>query len=92
MDEKTLKTMVDAAAIKRARIVAQGANFHVEIDAPGRSFTIATAKGGLRTWRSIDANARWLRSMGIAQSTLDVSRWHPGQRSLQLADPLPRVE
>jgi hypothetical protein len=87
MDEKTLRTMVDAAAIKRARIVAQGADFHVEIDAPGRSFTIETAKGGLRTWRSIDATAKWLRSIGIAQSQLDVSRWHPGQRALPLLDP-----
>jgi hypothetical protein len=85
MDARTLRALVDAAAIKRARIVAQGEAFHVEIDAPGRSFTIETAKGGLRTWRSIDATAKWLRSIGIAQSQLDVSHWHPGQRALPLS-------
>jgi len=84
MDERNLKALVDAAAVKRARIVAQGACFHVEIDAPGRSFTIETAKGGLRTWRSIDATAKWLRSVGIAESVLNVSQWQPGQRTLPL--------
>ena len=84
MDERNLKALVDAAAVKRARIVAQGASFHVEIDAPGRSFTIETAKGGLRTWRSIDATAKWLRSVGIAESVLNVSQWQPGQRTLPL--------
>ena len=85
VDEKTLRTMVDAAAIKRARIVARGEDFHVEIDAPGRSFTIETTKGGLRTWRSIDATAKWLRAIGIAESQLDVSNWQPGQRALPLS-------
>jgi len=84
MDERALKALVDAAAIRRARIVAQGELLHVEIDSPGRSFTIETSKGGLRTWRSIDAVAKWLRSVGIAQSQLDVARWAPGQRSLPL--------
>jgi len=88
VDERTLRTLVDAAAIRRARIVAQGEQFHVEIDAPGRSFTIETAKGGLRTWRSIDATAKWLRSIGIAQSQLDVANWQPGQRALPLPDSL----
>lgn len=84
MDAKSLRALVDAAAIKRVRIIAQGDVFHVEIDAPGRSFTIETAKGGLRTWRSIDATAKWLRSVGIAESLLNVSQWAPGQRGLPL--------
>lgn len=85
MDEKTFRSLVEAAAVKRVRIVAQGDNFHVEIDAPGRSFTIETGKGGLRTWKSIDAAAKWLRSSGIAESQLDVSKWHPGQRALPIS-------
>ena len=84
MDERALKALVNASAIKRARIVARGDDFHVEIDSPGRSFTIETAKGGLRTWRTIDATAKWLRTIGIAESVLNVAQWSPGQRSLPL--------
>lgn len=85
MDEKTLKALIQAAAIKRARIVANGDCFHVEIDSPGRSFAVHTGKGELRTWRSIDATAKWLRGIGIAQSHLDTTQWHPGQRGLGLS-------
>jgi hypothetical protein len=85
MDAKNLRALVDAAAVKRASIIARGACVHVEIESPGRSFTIATAKGGPRTWKSIDAAAKWLRSIGIAQSQLDTSQWHPAQRDLPLA-------
>ena len=66
MNEKMLKTMVDAAAVKRARIIANGARFHVEVDAPGRSFTVETGKGAVRTWTSIDSAAKWLRSTCVS--------------------------
>jgi hypothetical protein len=82
MNEKMLKTMVDAAAVKRARIIANGSRFHVEVDAPGRSFTIETGKGAVRTWTSIDSAAKWLRGVGIGQVGLEMANWAPGQRSL----------
>jgi len=82
MNEKMLRTMVDAAAVKRARIIANGARFHVEVDAPGRSFTVETGKGALRTWTSIDSAAKWLRNLGIGQVVLELAHWQPGQRSL----------
>ena len=82
MDEKGLKMLVEADAFKRARIIAQGDAFHVEIDSRGRSFLVESARGALRTWRSIDAAAKWLRTVGIAESVLDVSKWQPDQRTL----------
>lgn len=82
MNEKMLKTMVDAAAIRKARIIANGARFHVEVDAPGRSFTIETGKGSVRTWTSIDSAARWLRGTGIGHVALELTHWSPGQKSL----------
>jgi hypothetical protein len=82
MNEKMLRTLVDAAAVKRARIIANGARFHVEVDAPGRSFTVETGKGSVRTWTSIDSVARWLRGIGIGQVALELAHWQPGQRSL----------
>ena len=84
MDEKTLRTLVEAAAVKRARVVASGDSFRVEIDSAGRSFAVQTGKGSLRTWRSLDATAKWLRGVGIAQCVVDTVDWHPGQRALPL--------
>lgn len=85
MDEKGLRMLVEADAFKRAHIIAQGDTFHVEIDSRGKSFVIESAKGALRTWRTIDAAAKWLRSVGIAESALNVSKWQPNQRTLPLS-------
>ena len=82
MNEKMLKTMVDAAAVKRARIIANGSRFHVEVDAPGKSFTVETGKGSVRTWTSIGSAAKWLRGIGIGHIALDLAHWSPGQKSL----------
>lgn len=79
-----LRTLIDAAAVKRARIIANGALFHIEVDAPGRSFIIETGKGSVRTWRSIDAAAKWLKGLGIGNAGLELARWHPDQKSLPL--------
>jgi hypothetical protein len=84
MNEKMLRTLIDAAAVKRATIIANGSRFHVEVDAPGRSFTIETGKGSLRTWSSIDSAAKWLRGLGIGKVVLELANWQPGQRSLSL--------
>ena len=82
MNEKMLKTMVDAAAVKRARIIASGSRFHVEVDAPGKSFAVETGKGAVRTWTSIDSAAKWLRAVGIGQVALELAHWSPGQKVL----------
>ena len=81
MNEKMLKTMIDAAAVKRARIIANGGRFHVEVDAPGKAFCIETGTGKVRTWSSIDSAAKWLRGLGIGQIALELTHWAPGQKS-----------
>ena len=82
MNEKMLKTLIDAAAVKRARIIANGSRFHIEVDAPGKTFCIETGKGAVRTWSSIDAAAKWLRGLGIGHAGLELANWAPGQKSL----------
>lgn len=89
MNEKTLRTLVEAGAIKRLRIIADGARFHVEVDLLGgnaatSTVIAATARGAPKTWGSLDASARWVRGLGIGSAQLDVSRWSPGQRGLRL--------
>jgi len=82
MNRKALVMLIEAAAVKRTRIVANGSQLHIEVDAPGRSFVIQTDKGAVRTWQSIDAAAKWLRGLGIGQVALELAHWSPAQRSL----------
>jgi hypothetical protein len=82
MDEKTFRVLVDAGAVRRVRIIADGARFHVEADTATGTLVAATAKGAPRTWTSLDASARWVRRLGIGTAQLDVSRWQPAQREL----------
>ena len=82
MNKKALQTLIEASAVKRARIVANGSRLHIEVDAPGRSFVVQTDKGGVRTWQSIDAAAKWLRGLGLGHVALELAHWSPAQRSL----------
>ena len=84
MNEKTLRALIDAGAVKRVRIVAEGARFHVEIDTPTSTVVAHTLKGDAKTWGSLDASARWVRALGIGAMQLDVARWQPEQRDLRL--------
>ncbi|HFE43884.1 MAG TPA: hypothetical protein ENJ18_00105 [Nannocystis exedens] len=84
MDEKTLKALVDAGAVKRIRIIADGARFHVEADTPNSSITVYTLKGAVKTWGTLDTAAKWVRALGIGAMHLDVARWQPGQKGLNL--------
>ncbi|HET6632610.1 MAG TPA: hypothetical protein VFG73_07885 [Rhodanobacteraceae bacterium] len=82
MDEKTFRALVAAGAIRRVRIVADGARFHVEADTATGTLVAATGRGAPRTWGSLDASARWMHRLGIGAAHLDVSRWQPTQRAL----------
>ena len=84
MNEKTLKALVGAGAVKRIRIIANGALFHVEVDTPNGALAALTLKGTPRTWRSLDAAARWVRSLGMGSAQVDLARWQPGQVGLRL--------
>lgn len=81
MNERTLRVLVDAGAVRRIRIVADGARFHVEVETPGSSAVVATTKG---TWASLDASAKWVRALGIGTAQVELSKWQPGQRALVL--------
>lgn len=84
MNERTLRALVEAGAIRRVRIIADGARFHVEADTATATVIAATGRGAPRTFGSLDAAARWMRRLGIASARLDVSRWQPQQRGLAL--------
>lgn len=84
MNEKTLRALIEAGAVRRLRIVADGARFHVEVDTPGSSAVIATTKGTVKTWASLDASAKWVRTLGIGTAQIELSKWQPNQRTLPI--------
>ena len=84
MNEQTLRELVNAGAVRRVRIIADGARFHVEADTATGTLIAATGKGAPRTFGSLDATARWMHRLGLGIAQLDVSRWQPQQRGLTL--------
>jgi len=84
MDERLLRAMVAAGAIKNISIIASGARFHVEAKTPNGPITAATRKGKVRTWVTLDAAARWVRGLGIGGAHVNLTHWQPEQRELSV--------
>ena len=84
MDEKTLRTMVAAGAVKRIHIIGNGARFHIEATTPNGSLTAETRKGKVKTWVTLDAAAKWVRSLGVGSAHISLARWQPGQKELHI--------
>ena len=84
MDEKMLKAMVAAGAIKNIDIIASGARFHVEASTPNGSITAETRKGKVKTWVTLDAAAKWVRGLGMGGAHINMTHWQPGQRELSV--------
>jgi len=82
MDERMLKALVAAGAIKNITIIASGARFHVEARTPSGPITAATRKGKVRTWVTLDAAARWVRGLGIGGAQVNLTHWQPAQREM----------
>lgn len=82
MNEKTLRALVEAGAVERVRIIADGACFHVEAVTRVATVVPLTGKGVVKTWASLDASAKWVRALGVGSVQLDISRWQPDQRRL----------
>jgi len=82
MDEKMMRAMVTAGAIKKINIIGNGARFHIEANTPNGSVTAETQQGKIRTWVTLDAAAKWVRSLGIGSAHLRIANWRPNQREI----------
>ena len=82
MNEKIMKAMVATGVVKKIDIVASGGHFHIEANTPNGPVTAETQKGKVKTWVSLDAAARWVRSLGIGSAHLKIANWQPGQREI----------
>lgn len=84
MDERTLRALVAAGAVRRIDIIAAGARFHIEASTPNGSITAQTRSGKVRTWVTLDAAARWVRNLGVGGARVNLTHWQPGQRELSV--------
>jgi hypothetical protein len=82
MDERMLRAMVAAGAIKNINIIASGARFYVEAQTPNGLISAETRKGKVRTWVTLDAAARWVRGLGVGAAQVNFAHWQPSQREL----------
>ena len=82
MNERALKLLLEASAVKSVLITAQGSMLHVEAKIDGGAKVLGTGKGDVRQWRSIDSCAKWLRKAGIGRAEVDFQNWQIGQRTL----------
>ena len=84
MNEKTVRALVDAGAVKKVLIIGDGATIHVNIITHTDTHTVTTSKGAIKTWAAIDTTARWVKNLGIGRVQLEIGKWSPGQRALEL--------
>ena len=84
MDEKTLKALVAAGAVRKVDIIATGAKFHVEASTRNGAITAETGKGKVKTWVTLDAAAKGVRSLGVGGARVNLTHWQPRQRELSV--------
>lgn len=85
MDEKVLRSLIEHGGVKQLRIIADGSLFHIDVATIRKgSVTATTAKGTVKTWASLDAAAKWVRSLGIGKVQLDITHWQTMQKRLVL--------
>ena len=84
MNINIFRALIEAGAIKRVNVIAEGDFFRIEAVTHNGVNAVNTLNGKLKTWASLDATARWLHSLGIGNCQIDMSRWQPEQRGLKL--------
>jgi hypothetical protein len=84
MNERILRALVEAGAVKKVRIIAEGSTIYVEAYTGSEPTTAKTIKGKLKTWSTVDSAAKWVRSLGIGQMQLDMAKWQPEQKKLNV--------
>jgi hypothetical protein len=84
VNEKTIRALVEAGAIKKVFIIADGATIHVDIVTQSGTITATTNKVTIKTWASLDSSAKWVRNLGVGSAFLEMGRWLPGQKRIAL--------
>ena len=84
MNEKVIRALVEAGAVRDVRIVANQSTFYVEIQTATGINAAETMKGKLKKWATLNAAAKWVRSMGIGEARLLLTHWTLDQRQMSV--------
>ena len=84
MNKKIIKTLVEAGAIKKIKLTAEGSLIYVEAYIGAEATMVTTIKGKLKTWSTVDSAVKWVRSLGIGKMQLDIVNWQPDQKKLMV--------
>ncbi len=84
MDKKTVLALAEANAIKKIQIVGNGSLLYVSIKTQTGEHNIETNNGKLKTWATMDSCAKWLHGLGFGKVQMDIAKWHPHQRGMDI--------
>ena len=84
MNERTIRALVEAGAVRNVLVIADGATVHVDIVTQNGAITATTNRRTIKTWASIDSAAKWIKGLGVGKAQLEISRWLPGQKGMTL--------
>ena len=84
MNEKTIRALVEAGAVRKVLLIANGAAIHVDIVTQNGPITATPTKGAIKTWATIDSSAKWIKALGVGQAQLNIVHWLPYQKGLNI--------
>tara|TARA_A100001011_G_C13529872_1_gene524122 strand:- start:109 stop:363 length:255 start_codon:yes stop_codon:yes gene_type:complete len=84
MNKKIFRALVEAGAVKKIKIIAEGSTIYVEAYTGSEIKTAETVNGKLKTWGTLDSAAKWVRSLGIGRMHIDITRWQPEQNKFDI--------
>src|SRR5262245_3957758 len=77
--ESTLKELVDARTVLGARLVANGSGFAMVVRYGMTERALASTRGQVRMFASLNTAAEYLRRIGLSSFEVDAANYAPGR-------------
>jgi hypothetical protein len=77
--EPVLRELVQAAAVTRATVTGQEKGFSVIVYYGSTERTLATTRGTVRLFASLDTAGAFVRDVGLPRFDVDMNRYEPGR-------------
>ena len=77
--EPVLRELVSASAVTRATVTGQEKGFSVIVRCGNGEKTLATTRGAVRLFASLDTAGAFVRAVGLARFDVDMSGHEPGR-------------
>lgn len=77
--ESTLKELIDAQSVRGARLVADGSGFAMVVRYGVTERALASTRGQVRLFASLNTAAEFLRRIGLSTFEVDAANYAPGR-------------